>query len=307
MSDFVSSGWSVWVTVMALAGIIGCGVFLKITSIRRDGVAGKVETMGHTWDGDLAEYNNPMPRWWMWLFYLTVAFGLVYLVLYPGLGSYAGVWGWSSTGQWENEQKKANEQYGPIFAKFAQQDIKTLSADPDAHRIGERLFLNYCAQCHGSDARGARGFPNLTDNDWLYGGEPEKIEETIANGRGGMMPPMGEAIGGEQAVKEVANYVLSLSGANHDAALAAAGKPKFETVCGACHTPAGTGNQALGAPNLTDKIWLYGGSEKTIVETITKGRNGHMPAHKALLGDAKVHLLAAYVYGLSQGGGKAAQ
>jgi len=307
MSDFTSGGWSLYVAVLTLVSVIGCAVFLKITSVKRDGAVDKIDTMGHTWDGDLAEYNNPMPKWWMWLFYLTVAFGVVYLILYPGLGSFAGVWGWSSVGQYQAEQQRAEAQYGPIFAKYAQQDLKALSQDPDAHKMGERLFLTYCAQCHGSDARGAKGFPNLTDNDWLYGGEPEKIQESIANGRAGMMPPMGEAIGGEQGVKEVANYVLSLSGANHDAALAAAGKPKFETVCGACHTPAGTGNQTLGAPNLTDKTWLYGGSEKTIVETITKGRNGHMPAHKDMLGDAKVHLLAAYVYSLSQGAAKPAQ
>ena len=304
MSDFNSGFWSVYIALATIAGILACAVFLRTMSTRRGTATAKPEVTGHVWDGDLAEFNNPLPRWWMWLFYITIVFAIVYLLLYPGLGNFAGVLGWSSAGQYKDETAKAEAQFGPIFAKYAGLDIPTVAKDADARRMGERLFLNYCAQCHGSDAKGGSGFPNLTDNDWLYGGEPEKIEESITNGRSGMMPPMAEAIGGEASVHEVANYVLSLSGAQHDAALAAAGKPKFETVCGACHTPAGTGNPALGAPNLTDKIWLYGGSLKTIEQTITKGRNGHMPAHKDLLGPAKIHLLAAYVYGLSHAAGQ---
>lgn len=298
MSDFVSDFWNFWVAGITLVSIIGCAVFLKAMSIKKK--AGTVDTTGHVWDGDLAEWNNPLPAWWSWMFYITVVFALVYLALYPGLGSFQGMWNWSSKGQWEGEMKHAAETYDPIFNQFLKQDLKTVAADPKAKEMGQRLFLTYCSQCHGSDAGGSRGFPNLTDKDWLYGGEPETIKASIMNGRSGIMPPHGPVLG-DAGVKEVANYVFSLSGHKHDANLAAAGKPKFEQICAACHTPAGTGMTALGAPNLTDKIWLYGGSEAAVVETITKGRNGVMPAWKDFLGEAKVHLLAAYVYGLSQG------
>ncbi len=298
MSDFVSDFWNFWVAGITLVSIIGCAVFLKAMSIKKK--AGTVDTTGHVWDGDLAEWNNPLPAWWSWMFYITVVFALVYLALYPGLGSYQGMWNWSSKGQWEGEMKHAAETYDPIFNQFLKQDLKTVAADPKAREMGQRLFLTYCSQCHGSDAGGSRGFPNLTDKDWLYGGEPETIKASIMNGRSGIMPPHGPVLG-DAGVKEVANYVFSLSGHKHDASLAAAGKPKFEQICAACHTPAGTGMQALGAPNLSDKIWLYGGSEAAVTETISKGRNGVMPAWKDFLGEAKVHLLAAYVYGLSQG------
>ena len=298
MSDFASGIWSWFIGAVTLVGIIACVVLLQQQSTKRVPGAKKPELHGHVWDGDLAEYNNPLPRWWMWLFYLTVAFGLGYLVLYPGLGSYAGVFGWSSRAQLEAENQQAEARYGPIFNKYAQQDIAVIARDPAARAIGQRLFLTYCAQCHGSDAGGGPGFPNLRDKDWLFGGQPQDIEASIMNGRNGVMPPLGDALGGEAAVKEMANYVLSLSGSPHDAALAAKATEKF-AVCAACHGPEGKGNQQIGAPNLTDQIWLFGGSEKTIVETISKGRSSQMPAHKDLLGEAKVHVLAAYVYGLS--------
>ncbi len=298
MSDFVSDFWNLWVAGITLVSIIGCAVFLKAVSIKR--TSGQVDTTGHVWDGDLAEWNNPLPAWWSWLFYITVVFSLVYLVLYPGLGSFKGIWGWSSAGQWESEMKHAAETYDPIFNKFLQQDLKTVAADPEAKQMGQRLFVTYCSQCHGSDAGGSRGFPSLSDKDWLYGGDPEAIKASILNGRTGIMPPHAPVLG-DAGVKEVANYVFSLSGHKHDASLAAAGKPKFEQICAACHMPEGTGMQALGAPNLTDKVWLYGSSEAAVTETIAKGRNGVMPAWKDFLGEAKVHLLAAYVYGLSQG------
>jgi cytochrome c oxidase cbb3-type subunit 3 len=298
MSDFVSNFWNLWVAGIALVSVVGCGVFLWAVSIKRTNA--KVETTGHVWDETLAEWNNPMPSWWIWLFYITVVFGLVYLTLYPGLGKFQGVLGWSSHGQYDEEMAQAKATYDPIFNRYLKQDLKTVAADPEARAMGQRLFLTYCSQCHGSDAGGARGFPNLTDKDWLYGGAPETIKASITNGRAGVMPPWGPVLG-DQGVKEVANYVLSLSGRKHDANLAAAGKPKFEQNCVACHMPTGTGNQALGAPNLTDNVWLYGGTEAKVIETITKGRNGMMPAWKDFLGEAKIHLLAAYVYSLSQG------
>jgi cytochrome c oxidase cbb3-type subunit 3 len=298
MSDFTNGLWGSFVSVVTVIGIAACVVLLKAQSAKRASGAKKPELHGHVWDGDLAEYNNPLPRWWMWLFYITVVFGLVYLVLYPGLGSYAGVYGWTSRNEHEAETKLADARYGPIFNKFAQQDLALVAKDPDARAIGQRLFLTYCAQCHGSDAGGGPGFPSLRDKDWLYGGEPAQIKASIMDGRNGTMPPLGQALGGEAAVKEMANYVLSLSGAPHDAALAAKAKDKF-AMCAACHGPEGKGNPQIGSANLTDKIWLHGGSEKKVIETITAGRSSQMPAHKDLLGEAKVHLLAAYVYGLS--------
>jgi cytochrome c oxidase cbb3-type subunit III len=298
MSDFLNGFWAWYVAALTLISIIACVVLLRSQSTRRAAGAKKAELHGHMWDEDLAEYNNPLPRWWMWLFYLTIVFALVYLALYPGLGSFAGVYGWTSRGEFQAETQQAETQYGPIFNKFAQQDLAIVAKDPEARAIGQRLFLTYCSQCHGSDAGGGSGFPSLRDKDWLYGGEPEAIKASIMQGRNGMMPPLGQALGGEEGVREMANYVLSLSGAPHDAALAVKGKAKF-AVCAACHGPEGKGNPQIGAPNLTDRTWLFGGSEKAVMETITKGRASQMPAHKDLLGEAKVHLLAAYVYGLS--------
>lgn len=295
MSDFTDNGWSIYIALITIVSIFACLALLIANSRRK--VNTTPEGTGHIWDEDLAEYNNPLPRWWMWLFVITIVFGLAYLVVYPGLGSYPGAWGWTSTHAYQEETTAANSQYAPIFDKYVAQSIEAVADKPEARRIGERLFVNYCAQCHGADARGSRGFPNLTDNDWLHGGQPEKIEETINAGRTGVMPPLGAALG-DEGVKAVANYVLSLSGSKHDAALAEQGKPLF-AICAACHGSEGKGNQALGAPNLTDRIWLYGGSLQTVMETINKGRNGQMPAHKDFLGAAKVHLLAAYVYSLS--------
>ena len=296
MSDFTSDFWSVYIGLITVVSIIACGVLLFTFS---SAAVGGGQTTGHTWDEDLKEGNTPLPRWWMWLFFGCIIFAFIYLALYPGLGSYAGAYGWSSRGQYETEEQQANTQYGPIFEKYLKQDIQTVAADPEARAIGQRLFLNSCAQCHGSDAGGGRGFPNLRDGDWLYGGAPETIKASITNGRNGIMPPLGAAIGGDEAVRDVANYVLSLSGRPHDQARAVRGKATFDTVCAACHTPAGTGNQALGSPNLTDNIWLWGGSEATIIETVTNGRIAQMPAHNEKLGEGKIHLLTAYVYGLS--------
>ena len=234
----------------------------------------------------------------MWLFYITIVFGFIYLALYPGLGSFAGKLGWSSRGEYQEELKVADAEYGPLFAKFQNTDMKLLAADPQAKAIGQRLFLTYCAQCHGSDARGNKAYPNLTDTDWLYGGDPETIKATLLKGRNGMMPPMGAAVGTDKDIENVAHYVLSLSGSTSDPIKASFGKEKFG-ACVACHGAEGKGNPALGAPNLSDKTWLYGGSVATIMETIRGGRNNVMPAFGDFLGEAKVHLLASYVWGLS--------
>ena len=295
----MSSFWSWWVIILTLGNIVACYWLIRWASRRRAGEATQGEVTGHTWDETLQEYNNPLPRWWLWLFYITIVFGFVYLALYPGLGNFKGLLGWSEVGQYQDEMAKADAEYGPLFAKYSKEDLATLAKDPQAIKIGQRLFLNYCAGCHGSDAGGAPGFPNLTDNDWLYGGAPETIQTTILDGRNGVMPAWGQVLGA-QGVDEVTAYVLSLSGRPvPDAAQVSAGKAKFETYCAACHCADGKGNQAIGAPNLTDNIWLYGGSPAIIKQTIANGRNGRMPAQRDFLGEAKVHLLAAYVYSLS--------
>ncbi len=304
MSDFTSGFWPIYISVITIASIIGTWVFVKSHTTRKLAPGEKAELIEHTWDEDLQDLNNPLPRWWLGLFYATLAFALVYLALWPGLGNFGGLLGWTSKGEYEAEVKAAEAKFQPVYAGFMKQDIATVAANPEARAIGKNLFLTYCSQCHGSDAAGATGFPNLTDHDWLYGGDPDTIKTTITDGRSGMMPALGEALG-PQGTKEVANYVLSLSGRKHDAALAEAGKQKFADNCAACHMPDGTGMAAMGAPNLTDKVWLYGGSEAAIIETISKGRNGVMPASSQTLGttsnkEAKLHLLAAYVYGLSQ-------
>ena len=300
MSDFISGFWHWYVAVISIVSILGCGVLLWMQSIARPPKGAKVESHGHVWDEDLTELNNPLPRWWMWLFYITIVFGLGYVAVYPGLGNFAGTFGWTSTGEYDAEIKQANADYGPLFDKYLKIDVETLSKDATANAMGQRLFLNYCAQCHGSDAGGAKGFPNLRDRDWLYGGDAASIETTILNGRNGVMPALGAAIGGEAGINELTHFVRSLSGLKHDAKLADAGKAKF-VVCAACHGAEGKGNMAIGAPNLTDAAWLYGSTEETIAEGIRNGRNNMMPAQKDRLGEAKVHLLAAYVYGLGGG------
>jgi cytochrome c oxidase cbb3-type subunit III len=304
MSDFVSDFWNLYVVVIVLASILACAVLLIVQG-KATFTPGK--TMGHVWDETLEEYNNPMPKWWSWMFVITVVFALVYLALYPGLGNYKGMLGWCShtdqgcaNSQYKAEVDKMEATVKPLFDKYMAMDVKAVAADKQANEMGKRLFLTYCMQCHGADARGAKGFPNLTDNDWLYGGEPEQIKETISNGRQGMMPPH-EQLGAE-TIKDLANFVRSLSGLPNDSVRAAKGKETFATVgCTGCHGPEATGTQAVGAPNLTDKTWLYGSSEATITETITKGRQNKMPAWKDFLGEAKVHLLTAYVYSLNQG------
>jgi cytochrome c oxidase cbb3-type subunit 3 len=246
---------SIIVTIVVLASIIGCG-FILWNQSRIKLPKGKVETTGHAWDG-LEEYNNPLPKWWMYLFWITVIFSLAYVFLYPALGNNKGMLDWSSTGQWQKEINKADEQYGPLFAKYAQTPVQDLAQDPQAIEVGKRLYLTYCYQCHGSDARGAKGFPNLTDGDWLYGGQPETILQTITQGRNGMMPPHAHL--GEESIKDLANYVRSLSGLANDSLRAAKGKELFASSgCAGCHGPDGKGNQAIGAPNLTDNVWLYG-------------------------------------------------
>ncbi|RCS58069.1 cytochrome-c oxidase, cbb3-type subunit III [Parvibium lacunae] len=306
MADFTHSLWGTYITIVTIISILGCLWLLLALRSKKQDPNQPVKTMGHVWDETLEEYDHPLPRWWLWLFIITLVFAAVYLYLYPGLGTHSGAYAWSSAGQYEAEMKKMDAKVAPLFAKYLQQEIQQVAADPAARAMGEKLFLNYCAQCHGSDAQGSKGFPNLTDKDWLYGGDPATIKLTILNGRQGMMPPMAAAVGGEDDVRNVANYVLSLSGSAHDSIKAGFGKEKF-AACAACHGADGKGNPALGAPNLSDKTWLYGGSIDTIMETINKGRSNAMPAFKERLGEAKIQVLAAYVWSLSNQESKPAQ
>ncbi|QRM20539.1 cytochrome-c oxidase, cbb3-type subunit III [Dechloromonas sp. TW-R-39-2] len=297
MSDFVSDFWNLYVVVIVTGSILAC-VALLIIQGKATFTPGK--TMGHVWDETLEEYNNPMPRWWTWMFVITVIFAFVYLALYPGLGNFKGMLGWTAVGQHKAEVAKVDAAVKPLFDKYLAMDVKAVAADKQAMEMGKRLFLTYCMQCHGADARGAKGFPNLTDSDWLYGGEPEQIKQTIADGRMGVMPPHAQL--GADTVKDLANFVRSLSGLPSDSVRAAKGKEAFASAgCLGCHGPEGKGMHAVGAPNLTDKVWLYGSSEATISETINNGRQNKMPAWKEFLGEAKVHLLSAYVFSLSQG------
>ena len=297
MSDFTHNFWSIYVAGMSLAGILGCLLLLWLTA-RKKVVSSSDNTTGHVWDEDLTEMNNPMPRWWMWMFVLTIVFSLGYLVFYPGLGNFAGTLGWTQVNEYQDEMKRGEAEIAPVYARFASMSTAQLAGDAPAMAIGERLFMNNCAQCHGSDAHGSKGFPNLTDGDWLHGGSLEKISETIHNGRVGMMPPMVAAVGTPEEVRHVAHYGLSLSGSPHDSVRASLGKPKF-AACAACHGMDGKGNQALGAPNLTDDIWLHGWGEAAIVAMVNDGKTNEMPAQAGKLTEPQLAVLTAYVWGKS--------
>ncbi len=294
--------WSNWVVILTAINIAGALWLLWTTSRKKPGDNGpSEETTGHTWDGDLAEYNNPLPRWWLWGFYISVIFGLGYLAYYPGLGNFAGRLGWTQESAWAEDVAKARVQSDAQLAQYDQMSLDTLRHDDNAMRTARNLFANNCATCHGTDAHGSKGFPNLTDADWLHGGTVAAISTTITQGRVAAMPAW-EGVVGAEGVEQLSNYVLTLSGqtlAPPGKALAAAGAEKFAMFCAACHGADGRGNQALGAPNLTDNVWLYAGNIETIRETVAKGRNNQMPAHGDMLGATRVKLLTAYVLNLS--------
>jgi cytochrome c oxidase cbb3-type subunit 3 len=314
----MSDGLSWYIIILTSANVLAMGWLIWWSGKGSAQKHPQGETMGHTWDGDLQEYNNPLPRWWLWLFYATIGFAVLYFALYPGLGKWQGLLGWSQEGQWETEMEQADEKYAPVYAQFVGMSPEQLVANDEAQEIGKRLYLNYCSMCHGSDARGARGFPNLADDAWLYGGDFSAIRTSIVDGRRGVMPAMAAAVGGEQGVEEITQYVLSLSGRATDPAKAEAGKAKY-AVCMGCHGAEGKGNQAMGAPNLTDDAWVYGASAGTIADVIANGREGVMPAHgeffgvngepvmveadgqqkEVVVGAAKVDVLTAYVKSLS--------
>lgn len=301
----MTSFWSWYVTLLSL-GTIAALVWLLLATRKGQRPDSTEETVGHSYDG-IEEYDNPLPRWWFMLFVGTVIFALGYLVLYPGLGNWKGILpgyegGWTQVKEWQREMDKANEQYGPLFAKYAAMPVEEVAKDPQALKMGGRLFASNCSVCHGSDAKGAYGFPNLTDNDWLWGGEPETIKTTILHGRQAAMPGWKDVIG-EEGIRNVAGYVRSLSGRDTPEGISVdieQGQKIFAANCVVCHGPEAKGVTAMGAPNLTDNVWLYGSSFAQIQQTLRYGRNGRMPAQEAILGNDKVHLLAAYVYSLSQ-------
>jgi len=302
MSDFISNGWSHYVIGIVVFGLVYCVAVLLVAArhkVIRDAQGNIDKTTGHVWDEDLRELNNPLPFWWVGLFVLTIVFAVAYFAMYPSLGNMKGSLGWTSAGQLEAENAKAKAEQDKIFAKFQPMSVEDLARDPQAHAIGERLFLNNCAACHGSDARGAKGFPNLADTDWLYGGAPDKIVETITEGRRGQMPVMAAAVGGPEDVRNVANYVLSLSGSGHNSIKAELGREKFKQACAACHGADGKGTQALGAPNLSDKTWLHGFGEDAILAMVNNGKLNVMPAQKDRLSADQIKLVASYVWSLS--------
>ncbi|MFE8071587.1 cytochrome-c oxidase, cbb3-type subunit III [Marinobacteraceae bacterium S3BR75-40.1] len=295
----MSSFWSIWISVIVLGTIFGCAWLLWATRRNQASHEETEKTVGHSFDG-IEEYDNPLPKWWFHLFNVTIVFALVYLLLYPGLGNFQGLLGWSSTNQWEKEMAQAEEKYGPIFERYANTPIKELIHNKDAMQMGQRLFANNCAVCHGSTAHGGVGFPNLTDNDWLYGGEPENIVQTITNGRNGNMPAHGLMPNmNKDQVEAVVNYVLSFSDRARNPELVDEGKQVFGQACAGCHGQDAHGNQQIGSPNLTDNTWLYGSDYAAIKHTVENGRSGMMPAQKEHLGEDKIHILAAYVYSLS--------
>jgi cytochrome c oxidase cbb3-type subunit 3 len=292
----MSSFWSLWIIVLTVVSLVGITWILFAN--RKTKNTGPDATTGHVYDG-IEEYDNPLPAWWFYMFVISIIFAVGYLIAYPGMGNFKGLLNWTQINQWQDEQEKAETKYGAIFAQYRAMTVEQVAVDKKALKMGQRMFANNCAQCHGGDARGNHGFPNLTDEEWLYGGSSEQIKTSITNGRTGVMPAWG-AVLGDDGVAKVSSYVLSLSGREVDAKAAASGKEKYQMFCTSCHGADGKGNVAFGAPNLSNNVWLYGGSQGLVQRTIRNGRNGQMPAHRGRLNEDKIHLLTAYLLNLSR-------
>jgi cytochrome c oxidase cbb3-type subunit 3 len=293
----MSSFWNWFVIIITVATLVGLLALLLGNRRARVG-----EKTGHDYDG-IEEYDNPLPMWWVWMFILSIVFAVGYLVWYPGMGNFGGASDWTSEGQWQEQVDRHDARFAPIYAELAALDEASLHTNRDAQQVGRRLYLNHCSSCHGVAAQGAFGFPNLSDAEWIWGEGLEAVKTAIRNGRQAAMPPWAAALG-DEGVTNVANYVLQLNGREHDAAAAAAGATQFQTFCVACHGPEAKGNPMLGAPDLTNDIWLYGNSLEEISYTLRNGRNGNMPAHADLLTEEKIHILAAYVTSLGRDEGR---
>jgi cytochrome c oxidase cbb3-type subunit 3 len=291
--------WHWFVAAGTILFIIWC-IWLVSWSAKQgpQGIADE-DLVGHKWDGDLEEWNNPAPKWWLYLYFITVFWAVGYMIAYPGLGNYPGMLGWSQVGQYEAERDAAAERFEPIYARFAEMDFAVLAAEPDAQKLGASLYASYCTTCHGSDARGAPGYPNLADDKWLWGNSEQQLTTSIASGRTAIMPALGASLGGDENVDNMVSYVRSLSGLVEPDEATRSAQPMFATVCSVCHGTGGTGNQMLGAPDLTDDVWLYGNGPEDVRATIMNGRNGIMPPHGDLLGEHRTKILAAYIASLS--------
>ena len=292
----MTSFWSLWIISLTAISIVGI-TWILFANRKRDQQPTE-QTTGHSYDG-IEELDNPLPAWWFMMFLITIVFGVGYLVVYPGMGNFAGVLGWTQLEQHEREIAAAEEKHREMRDRYLALPVEEIASDPKVRKMGMRMFANNCAQCHGADAKGSYGFPNLSDDDWIYGGNPDAIKASIANGRQAVMPPWGDILK-DDGVAEVTAYVLSLNGRDADEAKVAKGETHYKTYCAACHGADGTGNHAMGAPNLANGIWLYGGTTEQISHSIRAGRNGVMPALGEMLGEDKIHILSAYVYGLSQ-------
>lgn len=293
----MSNAWSWYLIIGTVVTLVACFWLVAWTNRQRASDAEIAEAESHVWDENVRELNNPLPMWWLWLFIITVVWGLGYLIYYPGMGNYEGLGDWSQEQQWAEEVAAAEARYGPIFAEFGAMEVTDLVDNADALGIGASLYQNYCSQCHGSTAQGARGFPNLADDEWLYGGSPAQIEHSIVVGRTGVMPPLNAVFGSEAAIDEMVRYVQAMPDGMDTNSPAHA---QYMQLCIACHGPTGGGMQALGAPSLVDDVWLYGSSPAEIRTSIVAGRVGAMPAHGDLIGADRARILTAYVYSLSQ-------
>ncbi len=298
MSDFTTPIVDWFIIIVTLLSILWCLWLVLVNNIKRTDA--EVKPTGHVWDETLEEFDNPLPKWWFYMFLITIIFGFIYLALYPGLGSFKGLFNWTQINQYEAESAAYDESYASLYSGYAATPIEELAGNAEAMKTGERIYASYCTVCHGSDARGTTGFPDLTDKDWLWGGSAAQIKQTIMTGRTGNMPARGGLPLTDEEVENVTDYVMTLSGREADATAAGKGKEVYGKICMACHLPTGTGNQALGAANLTDNIWIHGSSRAAIVKTIKEGQTGIMPGHGEFLGEDKVHLLSAYIYSLSK-------
>jgi len=288
----MSSAWSWFVIIGTLGTLIATAWFL----LANRSTSGN-ETTGHDYDG-IQELDNPLPMWWVGMFLFTIVYAVAYLIYYPGLGNIKGTASWTSINQWQHEVNRHEARFAPIYADLAAMTPAQMAEDRVAQQVGRRLFINNCSTCHGVTAAGSFGFPDLTDGEWIWGGGFEGVKQTVVDGRIAVMPPWGTALG-ESGVADVTQYTLSLAGRAHDVDAATRGQAQYATLCVACHGMTGEGNPLLGAPDLTNDIWLYGSSADQIAFTIRNGRTGNMPAFKDVLGEQKAHIVAGYVSSLS--------